>query len=399
MIQIIKKQGISKTKEFAEVEWANIASTFALILVFGKSIFKIKKILAAFVLVFVFAFGTLAVAPYYYSYGTTTILCLYLISSFVYGSIFYSFRKSTLIENMSGTNLNKFQIYLSFFIIMFVFTAIVYLFIVVFYIIGIITNFPLFVDDFYFQDRDHGVGGHLISQLNAAIMIWWFVAFILLNFSLFYLFQNLVNTQKNFYSLIFFYFILLMIYGHSLAPPKLDVSYVLVEKYPEWFTKYYGNIFLYVGGIRFDSFLAMPNIDYPIDNSYHFVIDSRTVSDKFAAHHYIFGILTLLTPHYWIDVYTANVMKGTSLMQNTCSVYTHGAFWDNSGDQIQNISYKIDAFGANNYVYSYSQYNFNYADLWSFKNELSWILSMYLWIAYFILFYFMGTTISTIKKR
>ncbi len=114
MSLIIKKQNIAKTKEFAEVEWANITSIFGLIFVFGRSVFAPKKIIGSFLLVIIFAIGTLAIAPYYYSYGITAILCLYLISSFVYGSIFYSFRKSTLTDNIKGTNLTKFDIYFSF---------------------------------------------------------------------------------------------------------------------------------------------------------------------------------------------------------------------------------------------------------------------------------------------
>ncbi len=398
---VTKKQGIAKTKEFAEVKWAEINSICALIFIFGRSVFVPKKILGSFGLVLIFIFGTIAFVPYYFSYGAATILSLYLISSFVYGSIFYSFRKSTLTENIKETNLGKFDIYFSFFIIIFVFTAMVYLFILAFFIIGIVVNFPLFQDDFFFEGTDYGAAGHSIAELNAQLLVWWYVAFICLNFSLFYLFQNIVNTQKTFYTSVFFYFILLMMYGHTLYVPTFDKSFILAEEYSFLDKNSDNNIFDYFRGVDYDTLFLAPNINFPFDTSFHMEVDSM-LAEKAHGRRAIFIVMNLLVPHYWINIYCANAMRSTCMFVDTANPYpaTEGGvnapnyiFWVNHPD----LKAAIIDFKGENHPYVYSKYSFANARIWSFKNDIAWVLAMYLWIAYFALFTIMGKTISKAK--
>ncbi len=393
MSLIVKKKGISKVPEFIDVKWANVTSIFALIFVFGKSVLIPKKILGSFFIAIVVAIGSLAMVPYYYSYGATINLSLFLISSFIYGSIFYSFRRSTLFENIQETNLSKIAIYFSIFVVMFIFTAIVYLFIISFFIIGLAVDSKLFIDDWFFRDHGFGSGGYLITELSAQLMVWWFIAFICLNFSLFYLFQNIVNSQKNFYLFVFLYLILLLIYGNALNTPYTHDLFIIIEEHSFLNSSSENNIYLYIGGIYLTDIFLIPNQNFPFDVSFYLGV-SDLLKPKFENGNYFSAFMILLTPHYWINIYSANVMKATCLSAGNFNLYTinnDNIFWGN----YPIIEGKINNFGKHEYVFS--RYTFTNAKIWSLKNEIGWILGMYLWMAYFILFYFVGRCISKLK--
>ncbi len=395
MSLIIKRCGIAKTKEFIDVEWANITSIFALIFIFGKSVLIPKKILGSLLIVLIFTIGSLAIVPYYFSYAATTNLSLFLISSFIYGSIFYSFRKSTLFDNINETNLSKFDIYLSIFAIMFIFTAFAYLFIISFFIIGLVVDSNLFMTDWFFENSDYGLGGYAIKGLNVQLIVWWYIAFISLNFSLFYLFQNIAKNQKTFYLFVFFYFFIIMIYGNALIAPSLDQIYVLTEKYSFLNGDSTNNLYQYVGGFRYDYILLIPNKDYPIDASFYIEVRSDLLVAKFKKGNYFVAFMTLLTPYYWINFYSADMMKATCLSIGNFNPKTTSIFPGGEGQPIwDSIATAINDYGLKEHTYLYAPYGFKNAKIWSLQNDIGWILGMYLWTAYFVFFYFVGRCIS-----
>ncbi len=384
----IKKQGISKVEQFIDVKWANVTSIFALIFIFGKSVLIPKKILGSFSIAIIVAIGSLVMVPYYFSYGATINLSLFLISSFVYGSIFYSFRRSTLFDNLRETNLSKIAIYFSIFVVMAIFTAFIYLFIISSFIIGLAINTNLFMTDWFFRNYNFGSGGYWIGGLNAQLMIWWFVAFICLNFSLFYLFQNIANSQKTFYLFVFFYLILLMLYGNSINTPYLGYSFSIVEKYP--ILAKVDNFDIIYNYYFYKDLLLIPNYDYPFDVSFHITI-SDMIQAKFENGHYLTAIISLLTPHYWINIYSANIMKATCLRKE---IFDPIVTLESCPESWTGITNYINDFKL---PYLCPIYNFKHAKIWSLQNEIGWVLGMYLWMAYFIFFYFIGMCFSKLN--
>ncbi len=275
----------------------------------------------------------------------------------------------------------------------------VYLFIISFFIIGLALSSPLFMDDWFFREQVYGTGGHAINELSAQLLVWWYIAFSLLNFSLFYLFQNVSNKQKTFYSFVFFYFLMLMLYGHSLFTPYLGKIFLIEETYPYFNWSDNPSIYNYIWISYLDGAVLADGLNLPFDTYFHITISHMWMT-KIENGHYLFAILTLLTPHYWINTYCANAMLSTSLVSQTFDPAinnTEGTVGETFWNAHPDAAIKISNFEPIDYVYP--KYGFEDAKIWSFQNEIGWVLSMYLWMAYFILFSFIGICISRSKQH
>ncbi len=382
MYLVHKSKGIPKHKKFINVEWHKITSIYYLIFVFGKSVLTPQKLIGSFILILIFAIGSSAMMPYYFSYGTTANLSLFLISSFIYGSICYSFHKSTLFENIKGTSLSKYEIYFSILVIVTLFSVIMYLFILAFFTIGLSVNSSLFTNAWFSSTTISTSSKIMLGELNFKLLIWWYFAYILINFSLFYLFQNLSNNQTTFYLLVFFYFILLMIFGNAVNVVMLNHEYSVTETYPYLDAINYS---YYIEDVNIDLIFSIPDNNFPISPSMQMSV-SNSLKDQWVNDRYFYSLMTLFTPHYWINFYCTNVMKATSLT----TVNINPLPGENLVETL--IGEKIDTF---NIDIVYSPTSFESIEMWTFSNELAWILGMYLWIIYSFLIMLIGLCFSS----
>ncbi len=363
-----------KGKNLINEKLSQIASFKELTFFFLKYSFSCTKIFGALVLTIIIFIGTIAEVPYYFAFGGALNFALFLISAMIYGSIFYTFRKSTIFENMRETNLNKKEIYLAIFISMFLFTGLMYLFLISLFSLCIFIDSPLLMNDWFFNPTGNGTGGLFLSEVNAQLLFWWYFAFILLNFALFYLFQNISNTKKSFFLFVFVYLILLIIYGNTLNPPEIRMTYNGFYDANEEFIK------------------TTLNWNWSLENYelkvllWHFHIPGElhvqnNLSIKWQDGHYIAVIFSILVPHSWINTFCAQIWKSTALKTETINFRTHvgGSFYT-----LPPISFS-GAFLKN-------------APIWKIRGQFWWALAMYLWMPYFALLYFSGTFFSRIKK-
>ncbi len=368
------EKSLVKGKIIINKKLAEIVSFKDLTFFFLKYTFHSTKILAALVLMIIIFIGTLAEVPYYFAFTATLNIALFLISAMIYGSIFYPFRKSTIFENIQGTKLSKKEIYLAVFISMFLFTGLMYVIFVMLFSLCIFIDSPILINDWFFSTVGIGEGGLFLNELNVQLIFWWYIAFILINFGLFYLFQNISNTKRTFFLFVFTYLILLIIYGSTLNPPEITMNYESIfEAYPELNAK------LYVNHGLTDWEISVVFFHFHIGGNIEVV---NTLKAKYENGHYISIFFSILVPHSWINSFCVAAWKGTALKLTT-------------------INFKFTEYGQTFESPSISYQNdfLKDAPIWKIGGQIWWALAMYLWIVYFGLLYFIGTTISKIKSR
>ncbi len=193
-----------KGKNLINEDITKIVSFKGLIFFFLKYSFHYTKILGSLLLILIIFFGTIAQIPFYFAFSAVENMSLFIISSMIYGSIFYVFRKSTIFENLRETNLNKTQIYFSIFVSMFLFTGLMYLFLLLLFSFFISTNSALLMENWPFKDLGIGENGIFLNSLNIQLLFWWYFSFILINFALFYFFSKYCWYKKKFLSFYLF---------------------------------------------------------------------------------------------------------------------------------------------------------------------------------------------------
>ncbi len=371
-----------KGKNLINEEVAKINSFKELTFFFSKNIFNYKTVIGSLIIILIIFFGMIPQIPFSFAFSTTENLSLFIISSMIYGSTFYTFRKSTIFENTRETNLNKKEIYLSIFITMFLFTGVMYLFIISIFIIFISTNSTLLLNDWPFLPIGTGANGKFLNEINIQLLFWWYFSFILINFALFYFFQNISSTKKGFYLFIFIYIILLIIWGNIAIPPQITINYdELFLAHPE------------LVGTENDAG-KLWNL-YHLDNAevkfllWHFevsgqIVVSTTIKTKYLNGHYVAAIISILVPHSWINTYCAAIWKATAIKSYTT------------------LDFQLTQDGVTKYYHPdlllYQDEFLKNAPIWKIKGQIWWSLGMYLWMVYFIIISFAGTAISRIKN-
>ncbi|NOQ50244.1 MAG: hypothetical protein GQ557_01080 [Mycoplasmataceae bacterium] len=358
-----------------EKNLAQFAFFIEIFSIFNKQIWKWKSFFGNVLLTFIIIFGTLALIPYSFSFSFSINFLIYLTSSFVYGYVFYNFRRSTIFENSLLSGMKKSTLYLAIFATMFIYSFAIFSLILLIYIFLILTNSSLLMNAWFFSPLVNVEYEMSLSQVGWSLIFYWFLVGMFLNFSLFYLFQNISNSQRGFYLFIFFYMFMLFFYGAAINLKTWHL--VPLIPYSE------SNLFF------------LTNVEY----NYFSFIDGNTVlsiknniSDQWSQGKYFTVFMEILTPHYWINNFFGSIMLGSYLDNN---IFDNILSYDHRKQLLLFTNYypSIDLSFVN---IKFSWYG-SQSNYWSFKNDISWLLSLYLWIIYFIVYSWIGHFIDSIK--
>ncbi|NOQ50245.1 MAG: hypothetical protein GQ557_01085 [Mycoplasmataceae bacterium] len=305
-------------------------------------------------------------------------LLVFFISSLVYGYVFYNFRRSTIFENSILSGMKKSTLYLAIFLTMFLYTFTFFLLILLSYIFLIAIDSSILMNAWFFVANVDVEYELSLSSASWSLFFYWFFAAMILNFSLFYLFQNISSSQRGFYLFSFLYLFLLLFYGGTInsqswhfSPPipysQSNLIFLSKQEY-KYYSFIQGNIILEVG---------------------------NTIKSQWEAGKYFAVFMKLITPHYWLNNFFSSSMLSSYLNKN---IFTDVLSYDHQKQILLFINNNPSYDFLSSYNTQFSWYG-NQNNYWSFENDISWLLSLYLWTVYFVIYSWLGYFISSIKAE
>lgn len=206
----IETKNVNKVKVFFD-------SASNLFFLFIKSYFKSSAFFIINIFIpFVLVFSIVIAFPIAYGFSWIIFITLSFSSFASYGILYFNFRNSNAYKNLELTNVTVASIYFSILTVIFLIVFITFLFDLFF--LQICISAHMVANLWGFQPANSLSFSYDISKMAWSTLFYYLINIILLTFSMSFVIQEIAQSQKGFFLIVFIFVISGLFFGGTFSP-------------------------------------------------------------------------------------------------------------------------------------------------------------------------------------